>query len=218
MNSGVLLRQFDTLDDREKPWMPCPKKGYNNWCADFSDRWAASIVNHDARHLYLGKTGGLILAPSATLFCACPEDCNSQAKKCKNLQGVGDGSCIPGCFPKGKQCTDLHQTHECSFPPTRLRDALQAQLDRPSFLHRNNEVVIDLRSITSRLPNAIAGFFFPSTFADASPDASILPREVRSKFIDTYKLDPTTAPPLVIVEMSDSGEILGNSPFSLAVE
>ena len=29
----MLVRQFDTLDDSDKPWLPCPQDGYNNWWA-----------------------------------------------------------------------------------------------------------------------------------------------------------------------------------------
>ena len=71
--AGVLVRQFDTLDDFDRPWMPC---GEHSWCHKFSDRWATSIVNNDARHMYYDDlgTGGPVLAPTAELFCAYPED------------------------------------------------------------------------------------------------------------------------------------------------
>ena len=45
-----------------------------------ADRWATSIVNPGARHTYLRDKGGLLIAPTVRLFCACNEDCNSQAK------------------------------------------------------------------------------------------------------------------------------------------
>jgi hypothetical protein len=79
--AGVLVRQFDTLDDVEKPWLPCPLIGYHkcrpkghesclstseascdvlhaidslcsSWCAKYSDRWATSIINNAARKMY----------------------------------------------------------------------------------------------------------------------------------------------------------------------
>ena len=48
--------------------------------------------------------GGFVLAPSAKLFCAYPEDGNSMSgdKTCNKL--YGDARCIPGCYPPGKQC------------------------------------------------------------------------------------------------------------------
>ena len=48
----------------------------------------------------------------------------AQAKVCPTLYGDGD-SCIPGCAPAGRQCHEIGQTWECSFPPTHLRAALQ---------------------------------------------------------------------------------------------
>ena len=50
--------------------------GYNSWCKSMADRWATSIINSKARKLYLeldGKKGGLVLAPTAQLFCAYAE-------------------------------------------------------------------------------------------------------------------------------------------------
>ena len=73
LEAGVLVRQFDTLDDATKPWRACPATGHNNWCYKFSDRWAASIITPRARMMYYGieGIGGLVLAPTLELFCAC---------------------------------------------------------------------------------------------------------------------------------------------------
>lgn len=77
----MLVRQFDQLNDELRPWMPC-----RTWCKKFSDRWATALVNPSARYLYYrrggrfgggplggegGTVGGLVLAPTAELFCAC---------------------------------------------------------------------------------------------------------------------------------------------------
>ena len=72
-DAGVLVRQFDSLDDQAKPWLACPKTGNNNWCHSFSDRWATSIISPKARMMYYGVEGigGFVLAPTAKLFCAC---------------------------------------------------------------------------------------------------------------------------------------------------
>ena len=77
LEAGVLIRQFDTLDDMSQPWLPCPLEGGMSWCRDFSDRWATSIINNRTRHVYFDDddgVGGLVLAPTATLFCAYPEE------------------------------------------------------------------------------------------------------------------------------------------------
>ena len=77
LEAGVLIRQFDTLDDMSQPWLPCPLEGGMSWCRDFSDRWATSVINNQTRHVYFDDddgVGGLVLAPTATLFCAYPEE------------------------------------------------------------------------------------------------------------------------------------------------
>ena len=138
---GVLVRQMDALDDAARPWLPCPQHGPVAWCAKLADRWASSIVNTFARHLYLYDKGGFVLSEDVRLFCACPEDCNSQSKVCDTL--YGDASCIPGCFAPEKQCVPGGAAYECSFPPHQLADALRAQEGSSSFQGRNNEVSAD---------------------------------------------------------------------------
>ena len=29
--TGVIVRQFDNLDNKEKPWLHCPNDGKNDW-------------------------------------------------------------------------------------------------------------------------------------------------------------------------------------------
>jgi hypothetical protein len=70
--SGVLLRQFDRINDEGALWMPCPNTP-SSWCRDLSDRWASSIINSQLNHLYFQDgTGGIILSPDVQLFCAYP--------------------------------------------------------------------------------------------------------------------------------------------------
>ena len=209
--AGVLLRQFDTLDDKNHPWLPCPKDGPDNWCFQFSDRWAVSVVSPRAKHLYYGTNGkgGLVLAPTAKLFCAYPEDGNSMAKVCHPLGGDGV-RCIPGCYPKGQWCPELHHAWSCSFPPTHLKEALQAQEGRIDFRMRNNELVVDLSSVSANLPSAIEGFFyFPGSGAAERAKAA----EARQAFLGMYGLTEADGPPLLLVDLSDGG---GDAPFSLA--
>lgn len=205
--AGVLVRQFDTLDDSDKPWLPCPQDGPNNWCRSFADRWATSIINAGARSLYYGHNkGGLVIAPSVDLFCAYPEDGNSMdgSKVCSPLGGDGV-SCIPGCYPQGKTCPEMGHTWSCSFPPSHLREALQAQQDRADFKARNNEIVVDLRSVLEQLPDSIQGFF-------AMGGDDLLARDARDKFLDEYGLAEADGPPLLRLDL-DNGD--DSSPFSL---
>jgi len=272
--AGVLVRQFDRLDDKRRRWLPCPEYGPDSWCKDVADRWAASMINSQANHLYDASTGGLILAPSVRLFCAYPEDGDSlhPSKVCtrkhstqqhlratresmmdelrgnenltKNRRRAnfvrskeGEGheksvgllleerihaavmrlgpsysstECIPGCYPKGKQCRDVHRTsdaYSCSFPPEELELALRAQQGRESFRVRNNEMVVELSSVTSQLPNSIEAFFYP-TAASASERQVV--EDQHSKFLEAFKLDAATGPPLLELNLGAS------IPFSLA--
>ena len=112
--AGLLLRQFDKNNDRTHPWLPCPRDGPDSWCGKIageacmhisivspaclarvsmilassplllhSDRWSALLVNALSPHLY-DNNGGLVLASTAKLFCAYPEDGDSshESKVC----------------------------------------------------------------------------------------------------------------------------------------
>ena len=97
LEAGVLVRQFDSLDDVDhgSPWLPCPA---TFWCAQYADRWPATIINaHSARRLYYPGTGGFVLAPTAELLCAYPGDGNSMSHTCPRLGGNPPDGCVPGC-------------------------------------------------------------------------------------------------------------------------
>jgi len=206
----VLVRQFDSLDDQAKPWLACPKTGNNNWCHSFSDRWATSIISPKARMMYYGVEGigGFVLAPTAKLFCAYPEDGNSMAKVCHPLGGDGV-TCIPGCYPWGRQCPDVGHDWSCSFPPNQLREALTAQEHRADYLHRNNELIIDMQSIEEHLPYAIIGFFYNARSGSSERSRVKL---VRSSFLAHYSLGSDEGPPLLVLDLPNGGR----RPFTLA--
>jgi len=209
--AGVMVRQFDSLDDHTKPWLACPETGNNNWCRGYSDRWATSIITPKARMMYYGVEGigGLVLAPTARLFCAYPEDGNSMAKLCRPLGGDGV-TCIPGCYPRGQQCADVGHAWSCSFPPTQLGACLRAQEQRVDFLHRNNEIVVDMRSIEQNLPHAIAGFFYCARSGSSERSKVEL---ARNSFLSHYHLSNAEGPPLLVLDLPGGG----SRPFSLAV-
>ena len=155
----MLVRQFDQLDDMNegRPWLPCPTEGFNAWCGKFAGMWAASIIARGGQtFLYLPTTGGLVLAPTARLFCAYSEDGNSMdpSKLCSSPVGDADRprseqKCVPGCYPPGQQCAELEAADKakfleetggfapwdrgpyvprCSYPPEMLKQALEANL------------------------------------------------------------------------------------------
>ena len=131
------------------------------------------------------------------------------AKLCNPLGGDGV-TCIPGCYPAGQQCPELGHDWSCSFPPSKLREALQAQERRVDYLHRNNEMVIDLRSIEHNLPHAILGFFYCAHSGSSEVQRV---RNARRAFLAHYALSSEQGPPLLVLDLSPAG---GVRPFGLA--
>jgi hypothetical protein len=118
--------------------------------------------------------------------------------------GPGDGErCIPGCYARGEQCQEVEQNYFCSFAPAFLAQALTYQESlgvwptMPEYGahgNANNEVVLDTRSITTRLPDAVLAFFYR---ADSPPGAEAGEGDVRrhrDSFLRAYGLPPHAAP------------------------
>lgn len=213
----MLVRQFDTLDDPERPWLPCPLQGPNSWCSKFSDRWATSFINTDSRVLYFetltidqnnGRSGvgGLVLSPNVQIYCAYADDGNSMdpAKVCETLGGDGT-SCIPGCYPDGQQCADVHRDWLCSYPPTQLRHALEAYTRRGAV--KNNEIVVATSSVVQQLPTSIEGFFL---IRDAPESEKRRVVDAHDKFCRLYRLEEANRPPILELSLHDGG----SAPFT----
>ena len=213
--SGVLIRQFDRLDGGNdalgdglgevgEPWLPCPS---TKWCHKLGDRWATSVINPNAQGLYYKEYGGIVLNTAAvelTLFCAYPEDGNSMAEDKLCSKSDGDGSrCLPGCTRL--QC-DARRFWDCSYPPSKLREALEMQLtvSRQRGGNRNNELVLDARAYAALLPKAVFGFFFKSNL-----DRGYVGR-VRDAFARRYGIEPAQLP-LMRLDLKGGGD----RPFTL---
>ena len=230
------MRQFDSLDAaagyrgwqkagsgaNQRAYLPCPK---GKWCHRFSDRFAAALINHQARHLYyeeggrfgLGPegserlVGGLVLSPQVGLRCVYPEDGNSMAEEkiCTPLGGDGE-HCIPGCYPRGRWCTATRQW-TCSYPPSQLKEALEVQQGHPTFRTRNNEFIVDASSYTAQLPGAVLAFFgTPASGSDEWDQA----RAARAAFMAQYGLTEANGPPLLTLDLKWSAA----TPFRLKHE
>ena len=193
------------------PWESCPDNGNAPWCYSFSDRWPASLVNSKARSLYYTANGGMVIAPTVQLYCAYPEDGNSMAKTCRPLGGDGV-TCIPGCSPNGQQCQQIGRNYGCSFPPTELKAALEAQEGRQDFLNRNNEMVINYETLSHGLPDVIEAFFTPP-IAKEAPNR-MFAEQARAMFLADFGLDEDDGPPLLFVDLKNGG----SAPFSVIVE
>ena len=205
--AGVLVRMFDSMDDgaHGKPWLPCPASGA--WCSDNvpGPRWAASIINSAVRKVY-SHSGGFILRPSGTkVMCAYPADGNSQGITC--LPGKERSRCTPGCT---KSCTDVD--YGCSFPPDRLKDALQAQLNN-GRARSYNEIVTDVLEIERNLPDSIQAGFYMTGSSNRERAAA---QKAHADFLTAYGLTVLDVP-MVVLTLSDAPGG-SDSPFVLEDE
>ena len=204
----MLVRQFENdWKITKAPWLACAAD--RAWCEEISDRLATTLINAQARNLFYGHTGGagFVLAPTVELFCVYPEDGNSLAKKCTPLGGDGS-ACIPGCYPSDEQCEAVGHDYTCSFGPGYLRMALEAQQARPSYKARNNEVVVDAKSMEAALPDSIEAFFY---MPSASAEEIAIVRGARQDLLDEYDLSDETGPPLLMLDLTDPHSM---NPFS----
>lgn len=130
------------------------------------------------------------------------------AKVCTPLGGDGQ-RCIPGCSPAAQSCTSVDAAWQCSFPPSRLKDALVAQQRDHTARARNNEMVVDMRSVTRHLPYSVEAFFFvPSS---GSEQQGVV-RWARDRFLKDYHMTDATGPPLVMMDLEGGS----TQPFTLA--
>ena len=148
-----------------------------------------------------------MLASDVKMFCANPGDGNSMDpnKVCRTLGGDGE-HCIPGCYPAGQTCADVHRDWLCSFPPSHIREALEAHARRGGV--KNNEFVVDTRSVVMGLPNAVEAFFFirngPSGEREHVEGA-------RQAFVREFRLPEGQQPPLLQLDLHGGGL----APFSV---
>jgi len=208
-SSGVLVRQFDTLNDPAMPWLPCPE---DEWCGKFGDRFPSTILNAKAKAMFLADgNGGIVIAPMVSIYCAYPEDGNSMdgRKICNPLGGNG-ASCIPGCYPKGEWCPEVGHTYSCSFPPEQLKEALQAQEESAHMLNRNNEIVVDTKTVAANLPGSIQGFFFTASDPTMEAKAQADTGDVRRVFLQQFELSEADGPPLLKLDVNNA-----DGPFTI---
>jgi hypothetical protein len=208
---GILVRQFDALDNQDegKPWESCPSSG--RWCSGYADRWATSIINRDADKLYNTQLGGLVLSSDVSMFCVHQGDGNSMDPQHTCPQLFGDQHCIPGCYPPGEQCQDYHDYDRdwlCSYPPHLLKSALEHQLRRGVPMH--NEVVVDVRSI--KLPEAVVAVFFLAGSGLQFEQARDAARDIHARFVREFGVGGYMVP---LLQLDLHGGPDGKTAFTL---
>lgn len=138
-----------------RSWLPCaaPK-----WCADYGDRWAASVIHQGYATLFSGggtRGGfGLIFAPSFnSVLCSYATDGGSMGTRCDNPLTSDPAldharHCTPGCWKDGPPSWCGRSNHNygqkvaCPFPPEDLDDMMNTHKQT----HRGyNEVGAALR-------------------------------------------------------------------------
>ena len=76
-----------------------------------------------------------------------------------------DGICLCLCsrLRAREQCQEVGHHWDCSFSPSHLKQCLAAQQADYGAKARNNEMVVAIKSVTSRLPHSVAGFWYTPT-------------------------------------------------------
>lgn len=120
-DAGVLVRQFDGLENYARPWEPCEQ---GRFCHTYSDRFASSLINSKQRLLYSRTSGGLIVNTDvAHILCSYYSDGGSQSRQC-TPPGVSD-ECTPGC---SHECKSLQDFRGCSWPPSAFKEMMEQQM------------------------------------------------------------------------------------------
>eukprot|EP00965_Chrysotila_dentata_P237010 6201643-Pleurochrysis_carterae.AAC.1 len=139
--AGVLIHQFDKLEEPTEPWRPC----HTGWCSNIQNFLSASIINALVPNLFSdsrkppGDGAGVVISPElAPVICAYSVDGGTQARF---NGGCGQNWCSPPVF------------WSCSWPPEKLRDMLQAQ--EQHYSDQYNEVVLSSSAWEAALPDII---------------------------------------------------------------
>lgn len=185
--AGVLVRQLDELNRKGfVEWVPCPEE---MWCGKFGSIWPSSIINRNFnKALYMGTPGarreepqvGFVLAPPPTnvIHCIFPSDGNSMGGIEHESKGHAKGN-----YACGEQCVGsetMTKTSRCSFPPEKLRAALEANAvvdNRFTY----TEVIVDAKHMKSLLPYSLLGVFYMN---DGTKANAI---RIHSEFLAAFK-------------------------------
>ncbi len=194
--AGVLVHQFDGQEDPSRPWLPCT----SDWCLEFADRFASSIISKRAPHLFNGGAGGLIFTPAlAHIFCSYPADGGTMSLTCPRPDAnPWRVPCLPGCWVRTPNWCSATMTWECSFPPDLLWAMLRTQeagasKRKPS--NRYNEVMVDTKAYVDRLPRSLEAIV-------ASSRADGAARAAHARILREHGLSAAELP-LLLLQLSN---------------
>ena len=194
---------FDTLENIEKPWRPCPSE---EWCFVYSDRMSFSIVNEQLPYFFDQKHhAGFLASPlHVNLLCSWFIDYGTMDKQC-DPPGVRD-DCLPGCWVGAPNwCTGSEdKVWDCAWPSNLTKEMLENHLNRLGLVGRRNlgarynELILSWDSFTKALPDSIEAFIFSEW------DAEPLARQAHRRFLLDY---PTASTPLLYMDIASKDEV-----------
>jgi len=226
-STGILIHQFHNgMDGDWKAWMPCPPTCFGGpcWCASFSDRFSASILNaHTVTKkgiigMYSMQNPGFIYNPDiVTVSCAYPADGGSESKSCK----PGAEGCVPGCGDKWCHFDPTMPNNmdtSCAWPASELERVLNLQQGANS---NYNEIVVPAKDVVDNLPNSILAIFYVKG-SKAEDEARKVHADFLANFAETsiaarniplVELDPKK-PEAPFSDVTSSRLLMGASGFS----
>ena len=195
--AGVIVHQFDGQEDAVKRWLPCP---IDAWCSEFSDRFAASVINKRAAYLF-NTDGGLIFRMSPghlnRIYCSFQADGGSMTATC--LPPGASDTCLPGCWKDQPNWCTQERPWQCAFRPEHLGTMMQMQEDTHSAVY--NEIILSTEHFMRHLPSSLEAMFVTSP-------SDMQTRRAHRQFLDTYSLTAREIPLLLYTKNSKQG------PFS----
>jgi hypothetical protein len=181
--SGVLIHQWDDLEDINARWQPCSIP--ENTCQfkdPYDDRVSCSVINAKLPRradgsipLFSYSRGGVLINPEEALSnmtCSWPGDGGSMTRTNHGCGCQNDSSLIPNtthtkcveaqpcdnwCDPVGPG--PFIKCHQCAWKESQLGQMLTLQSQASS---QYNEVLVTASNWRAGLPHTIDAFFFPS--------------------------------------------------------
>ena len=190
MAGGVLVHQFDGMEDTARPWLPC---GELQWCARFRDRISASMLNSRSPPgptgpipVFSELVGGIIYAPGAArVLCAYAADGGSMRKLC-DPPGLSS-HCVPGCSGGWSGATRKGEMKH-------MLERQEVRLETKPY----NEVVLDPTPCAEEPGDAIEAVF---TLAGTTCRADVRCHDYTAQFKQIFEAEVGVGLPLVELDV-----------------
>jgi hypothetical protein len=224
-SAGVLIHQFDDLEDESKPWEPCSIQAGTCWFKNpFDDRVSCSIVSNSRPKTQAGTiglfsyaVGGVILSPPQVNMtcsyegdggtmtrvgggCGCQNDTSPAPPPGKGPKCLEALPCDNKCDPAGPG--PFSQCHQCAYGPDQLDEMLKA--DKHNIY---NEILVASNAWMMNLPATIEAFFYVN---DPACTPNLCQRKAIKTHSDFMSAYPQATAPLLILDPKNAAA----GPFS----